>query len=499
MKERGSGILLHITSLPSPYGIGDLGTSAYKFVDFLVDTKQSYWQILPLNPTRSEFGNSPYNGISVFAGNPLLISIDILVEEGVLLKSDLEEDNLFPADTVDYDRVTSHKEKILQFAYDNYKNNLSNDHEFESFCKENDFWLNDYALFISLREEFKGKTWGHWPVDIRDRSKIAMSGLKEKFRDKIIKQKFFQYIFFRQWLSLKEYCNVKKIKVIGDVPMYVNYESSDVWANPELFKLDKEKRKTLVSGVPPDYFSVVGQLWGNPVYNWDVLKATDYSWWINRIDHYLRMYDMLRFDHFRGFVAYWEVEAGRYTAMIGRWVEAPGKDFFTKLLRNFPKLPVIAEDLGIVTPDVRELMDCFGFPGMKLLIFAFGDDFPNGSYLPHTYSENCVVYTGTHDNNTIKGWFRTEATSEEKSRLFKYLRKEVDEDGVHLELIRLAMMSRADIAIIPIQDLLGLGEEATMNRPSRTEGNWQWRLLPSQIKPVIVETLKEKTEMSGRG
>jgi 4-alpha-glucanotransferase len=498
MKCRGSGILLHITSLPSPFGIGDLGPGAYQFVDFLVETKQSYWQILPLNPTSSVLGNSPYNSPSAFAGNPLLISPELLVERGFLSESELVTNSLFRSERVDYENVTNYKEDILRIAYENNKNQLRTDNAFKRFCEDSSSWLEDYALFVSLKESFKNVVWREWPEEIRDRSDGPLREYRERLEDRISMERFYQYLFFDQWSSLKEYCNVRKISVIGDVPIYVTFDSSDVWTNPEIFKLDGQKRPEFVAGVPPDYFSETGQLWGNPVYNWDYLRETRYSWWIKRLEHNIKLTDIIRLDHFRGFVSYWEVPAGEETAINGRWVEVPVVDYFRSLFKRFPNLPVIAEDLGIITPDVREVMNYFDFPGMKLLIFAFGDDFPNGAYLPHNYLGNCVVYTGTHDNNTVKGWFRTEASPQDKKRLFSYIGREVEEEDIHWELIRLAMSSVANTVIIPMQDILGLGEESKMNLPATSNGNWQWRLDPKQITSLVSEKLREITETYGR-
>lgn len=497
MKRRGSGILLHITSLPSPYGIGDLGPWAYKFVDFLSETKQSFWQILPLNPTSGGFGNSPYSSPSAFAGNPLLISPDLLVEDGLLLKSDIEDDSPFPDERVDYNAVTEYKYRLLGMAYENYKKRVR-DYEFERFSNENSYWLDDYALFISLKEHFNGIVWSDWPEDIRNRNESAIKEWKEKLRDGILIRKFSQYIFFKQWSSLKTYCKGKNIRVIGDLPIYVSYDSSDVWTNPQIFKLDNNKRPTFVAGVPPDYFSKTGQRWGNPIYRWDVLRESGYSWWIRRVEHNLKLFDIIRLDHFRGFVAYWEVPAGEETALNGKWIEVPVEDFFRTLFKRFSFLPIIAEDLGLITPDVRDIMNRFEFPGMKVLLFAFGDDFPNGAYLPHNYEKNCVVYTGTHDNNTVKGWFTGEAHHEDKKRLFRYIGREVEERDVHREFIRLAMMSVANMAVIPMQDILGLGEEARMNLPATSHGNWRWRLLSDQITPSLIKEIREMTETYGR-
>jgi len=498
MKYRGSGILLHISSLPSPFGIGDLGPGAYKFIDFLVETKQSYWQILPLNPTSSVLGNSPYNSPSAFAGNPLLISPEILIKRGFLSESDLNPEFSFNGQRVDYENVTNYKEGILRIAFEKNKNRLLTDNEFKRFCDNSSSWLEDYALFISLKESFKNAIWTEWPEEIRDRTEGSLSEYKERLEDRIRMEKFYQYLFFDQWSSLKEYCNVRKINIIGDIPIYVTFDSSDVWTNPEIFKLDEQKHPEFVAGVPPDYFSETGQLWGNPVYNWEYLRETRYSWWIKRLEHNLKLTDIIRLDHFRGFVSYWEVPAGEETAINGRWVQVPVVDYFKSLLKRFPNLPVIAEDLGIITPDVREVINYFDFPGMKLLIFAFGGDFPNGAYLPHNYSRNCVVYTGTHDNNTVKGWFRAEASPQDKKRLFNYIGREAEEENIHWELIRLAMGSVANMVIIPMQDILGLGEESKMNLPATSDGNWQWRLNPKQITPSVSEKLRKITETYGR-
>ncbi len=498
MRCRGSGILLHITSLPSPFGIGDLGPGAYKFIDFLVETKQSYWQILPLNPTSPVLGNSPYNSPSAFAGNPLLISPELLVKRGFISAADLNPGYSFDGERVDYENVAKYKEDILRIAFEKNKNKFVTDSEFERFCDFNSYWLEDYALFISLKESFENVAWTKWPEEIRDRTEGSLRYYRERLEDRTNMAKFFQYLFFDQWSSLKEYCNVRKINIIGDVPIYVTFDSADVWTNPEVFKLDEQRRPKFVAGVPPDYFSETGQLWGNPVYDWEFLRDTGYSWWLKRLEHNLKLTDIIRLDHFRGFVSYWEVPAGEKTAVDGIWVDVAANIFFRALFKRFPNLPVIAEDLGIITADVREVMNRFDFPGMKLLIFAFGEDFPNGAYLPHNYSRDCVVYTGTHDNNTAKGWFRSEANPEDKKRLFSYLGKEVEEENVHWELIRLAMGSVANTVIIPMQDILGLGEESIMNLPATADGNWQWRLNPGQITTFVSDKLREITETYGR-
>lgn len=498
-RRRGSGILLHITSLPSPYGVGDLGSEAYRFADFLSQTKQTYWQVLPLNPTNPLYGNSPYSSISAFAGNTLLISPDLLFKEGLLSREDLEPIPPFPQARCDFSEVIRYKDNLLERAYQHLDQRGKERESFEAFCSESSSWLEDYALFVVLRRRFDGNVWNQWPRELRDRDLKSLRAVKKECYNQLEKEKFWQYLFFKQWHSLKDYCQEKGVHLLGDLAIYVSLDSADVWANPGLFKLDKEKRPTFVSGVPPDYFSETGQLWGNPVYRWNVLKKSRYQWWKERIAHNLRLFDALRIDHFRGLVAYWEIPAGEKTAINGRWVKVPVKDFLGTLNKHFPYLPIVAEDLGMITPDVREVMDHFALPGMKVLMFAFGEDYPMHPYLPHTYEKNFLVYTGTHDNNTVRGWFEGEASPEDKRRLFRYLGREVPVEEIHWALIRLAMMSVARSVILPMQDVLGLGGEARMNRPSVAHGNWEWRLLPGQITALVSERLLEMTETFGRG
>ena len=497
MKRRGSGILLHITSLPSAYGIGDLGPEAYRFADFLAETKQSIWQILPLNPTDLAHGNSPYQSVSAFAGNPLLISPELMVRDGFLAQSDVENVPGYQIRPIDYRAVIASKERIFRVAYERLQQEGKR-HEYERFCAENSSWLDDFALFMALKGHFTQKGWTEWPQEVQERQRDALGSLRRELHDTIEKTKFLQYVFFKQWRSLKDYCNQRGIQIFGDIPIYVIHESADVWANPELFTLDDERKPTVVAGVPPDYFSETGQLWGNPIYRWDVLRERGYGWWIQRVGHNLKLFDLIRIDHFRGLIGYWEVPAGETNAVNGKWVEAPAEDFFNALLRRFPQLPIIAEDLGVITPEVREIMHRFELPGMKVLLFAFGEDLPTNPYIPHNLPRNCVLYTGTHDNNTVRGWFEREATPEIKKRLFHYLGREVPADRIHLELIRLAMMSVANMVIVPMQDILGLREEARMNRPATSQGNWQWQLLPEQLQPSVAERLLEMTELYGR-
>ena len=497
MKRRGSGILLHVASLPSPFGVGDMGPGAFRFVDFLAETKQSLWQILPLNPTDPEHYSSPYHSSSAFACNPLLISPELLVQDGLLSKGDVKSPPDFPADKVDYRAVGAYKAELLGKAYERFKEK-GNQHEFERFCSENSPWLEGFALFMALKSHFGGKVWSDWPQDAREREREAVQRAKKELSEKVDKEKFLQYIFFAQWGNLKHYCNEKGIQIIGDIPIYVEHDSADVWAHPEIFKLDGEKRPSVVAGVPPDYFSETGQLWGNPVYRWDVLREQGYTWWIQRMERNLSLCDVVRIDHFRGLVAYWEVAATENTAINGKWIEAPAMDFLDHLMRKFPFLPIVAEDLGIITPDVREVMLNFDLPGMKVLLFAFGEDLPTNPYIPHNLPKNCVAYTGTHDNNTIRGWFEGDEVPEDKKRLLRYLGRDVPMEELHWELIRLLMMSAANTVIFPMQDILGLGEGARMNRPATLEGNWKWRLGTDLLRPDVVLKLREMTEIYGR-
>ncbi len=496
MKRRGSGILLHITSLPSPYGVGDMGPWAYKFADFLAQTKQHYWQILPLNPADPVYGNSPYHSISAFANNLLLISPELMVQDGLLSRKDLEPIPNFPQRKVDYHKVIAYKENLFNIAYERFKKSKKN--KCVKFYSENAHWLDNFALFIAFREHFQRQVWSDWPQGIRDRQPEALQALSAQLHERIEMEKFLQYVFLKQWFSLKEYCNKKDIQIFGDIPIYVDHDSVDVWIDPVIFKLNDAKRPSFVAGVPPDYFSETGQLWGNPVYKWDVLKKRKYAWWIKRIKHNLNLFDIIRIDHFRGLIAYWEIAASEKNAVKGTWVEVPAEDFFNVLVKHFPDSPIIAEDLGIITPDVRAIMDQYGFPGMRVLLFAFGDDLATNPYVPHNHVKNCVLYTGTHDNNTIRGWFENEITQEVKNKFFQYLGREVSTHDVHRELIRLAMMSVANMVIFPMQDILGLGEEDRMNKPSTAKGNWEWKLLPEQITPSLEQSLLEMTEIYGR-
>jgi 4-alpha-glucanotransferase len=497
MDKRGSGVLLHITSVPSPYGVGDLGPGTYDFVDFLTVSRQRYWQILPLNPTDPVFDHSPYHSYSAFAFNPLLISPNLLAEERLLDQRDLLGLPKFPKEIVDYRSVRQFKKKIFHLAYECFKKK-TDEEDFEKFCKENASWLDDYSLFVALKARLRAKSWNEWPSEVRDREPEAIKTVKKELHEEIRREKFLQHMFDKQWKRLKSYCNQNGILIFGDLPIYVVYDSVDLWAHPELFKLDLRRKPSVVAGVPPDYFSQTGQLWGNPLYRWDVLKQKRYDWWIKRMEHNLKLFDWVRMDHFRGFVGYWEVPAKESTAINGKWMRAPAMDFFNALKQRFRSLPIVAEDLGIITPDVKEIMEHFDFPGMKILLFAFGEDNPDHPYLPHTYKKNCLVYTGTHDNNTVRGWFKREAKPEDKKRLFRYIGRIVSEKEIHWEFINLGAKSVANTFIVPMQDILGLEEEARMNKPATKRGNWRWRLLPEQLTASLAEKVAEITETYGR-
>lgn len=494
MITRGSGILLHVTSLPSHFGIGDMGPGAYKFVDFLVQAKQSFWQILPLNMTNPDH-HSPYTSPSAFACNTLLISPELLVKDGLLAESDLGSPE-FPRERVDYRAVQAYKEALLRKAFSAFR--LKRDYQYELFLEESRQWLDDFALFRAVKSSFDQRVWSDWPYEIRDRHPEALASMVQPLQEQMEYEKFGQFIFHKQWSALTDYCRKKGIQVIGDIPIYVDYDSADVWRNPQYFKLDDQKKPYAVAGVPPDYFSETGQLWGVPIYRWDTLEQDGFGWWIQRLEHNLNLCDFLRIDHFRGLVGYWEVPAYEQTAINGKWLEAPAARFFKAILKKFPRIPLVAEDLGIITPDVREIMHDFDFPGMKVLLFSFGDDIATNPYTIHNLEKNCVAYTGTHDTNTARGWFETEATPGHKERLRQYLGRDVTVDELHWELIRLVMMSVAGMAIFPMQDILGLGNEARMNFPSVRDGNWVWRLLPEQLDEQTAHRLADMTALYGR-
>jgi 4-alpha-glucanotransferase len=504
--ERSSGILLHPTSLPGPFGIGDLGDEAYKFVDFLEASGQRLWQVMPLGPTG--FGNSPYASFSAFAGNTLLINPELLIKEKLLSKNDLKGAPRFPEDRVDFAHVIVFKKRLLARAFENYRR--ANDarvredmYNFSQFARD---WLDDYALFRALQEAAGGASWDVWKPELAGRDPKALDRAREQLRDEIEAQKFYQYLFFKQWLELKAYCGKKRIKIIGDMPIFLAYDSADLWTYPELFKLDDEGRPVVVAGVPPDAFSKTGQLWGNPIYNWDRMREAGFDWWIKRVHAALQTVDIVRVDHFRGFAATYEIPAKDETAEHGKWVQVPGRELFAVLKQAFPSLPIIAEDLGTITPDVHELRDDIGFPGMRVLQFAFGGD-PRDTHLPHNYNQNTVVYTGTHDNDTVVGWFESKWQESESSdeqedkeneadRALRYLN--TDGREINWDFIRAAFASVADIAITPLQDVLGLGRAARMNLPASQKDNWAWRFKSGVLDEQLSCRLKDMTKLYAR-
>jgi 4-alpha-glucanotransferase len=491
--QRSAGIILHPTSLPGPYGIGDLGRAAYAWVNALVRARQSWWQVLPLGPTG--YGDSPYQCFSAFAGNPNLVSPEALVEDGLVSAHDLAGMD-FPADHVNFGPVIGFKNRLLARAWENFRTGTATSLRalFDAFCHESASWLNDYALFMALKDVHGGASWRQWPLPLIQRQAEPMEQARRELAERIGLQQFRQFLFFRQWRGLKKYANDQGLRLIGDLPIFVASDSADVWANPQLFWVDEQGQPTVVAGVPPDYFSNTGQLWGNPLYHWPELKRTGYAWWVGRLRAALEQVDLVRLDHFRGFAAYWEIPAGKPTAETGRWVKGPGLDLFEALRRAAGNLPLIAEDLGYITPDVEALREQLALPGMRVLQFAFGDDSKN-PYLPHHFEPNTVVYTGTHDNDTTHGWYET-AAPKEKDLLKRYLGHAGSEPA--WDLIRLAWSSVADYAIAPLQDVLNLGTEARMNLPGRPAGNWTWRFRAEALTAPILDRLADLTLLYSR-
>lgn len=483
--ERASGILLHPTSLPGPYGIGDLGPAAYRWLDWLAGSGCKLWQVLPLGPTG--YGDSPYQCFSAFAGNPYLISPDLLLEQGLLTRDDLSDTPAWDDWRVDFGLLYQWKPVLLEKAFSRFSSDPSPVRaEFDSFRAENASWLDDYALFMATKESHGGGSWEGWPVALRRRETAALAEARTSLAVPILRFSFYQFLFFREWYALKAYANDHGIKIIGDLPLFMAYDSSDVWAHPDLFYLDEAGQPTVVAGVPPDYFSPTGQLWGNPLYRWEVHKGKDYGWWLERIRATLKLVDIIRIDHFRGFAGYWEIPVGNPTAEAGRWAPGPGADFFNVVQKSLGSLPILAEDLGMITPDVVALREQFGLPGMKVLQFAFTS--PDNPFLPHCYAQDCVVYTGTHDNDTTRGWYES-APEKEKDFACRYLH--TDGSIIAMDLIRAAWDSVAVFALAPLQDFLDFGSEARMNFPSRLGGNWAWRLAEDSLSSELQERIKE--------
>lgn len=492
MNERGSGILMHITSLPSSDGIGTFGKEAYKFIDFLEKSGQKYWQVLPLGPTG--YGDSPYQSFSSFAGNPYFIDLDIIIEEGLLNKDDTENID-FGDDpvTVDYEKICKNKMALLKKAYEHSKNKYND--KILKFKEKNSNWLEEYGLYMSLKGYFGLKSWVEWDHDIKFRKQESITYYTNVLRDDINFWIFLQYLFYKQWLDLKQYGNKKGIKVIGDIPIYIAEDSVDTWVNSEIFLLDKEKKPIKVAGCPPDAFSETGQLWGNPIYRWDILEKRGFDWWIERIKNNCRLYDLIRIDHFRGLESYWEIPYGDDTAINGRWVKGPGMKLFNAIKESLGDVNIIVEDLGFLTREVIDLRKKTGYPGMKVLQFAF-DRREESDYLPHNYDKNCVVYTGTHDNDTVNGWLEN-ADRQDIEYAIKYLRL-TEEEGYNWGFIRGAWSSVADIAIAQMQDFLALGSEARINIPSTIGGNWKWRVKKEDLSDELACKIYELTKTYGR-
>ncbi|HMT06545.1 MAG TPA: 4-alpha-glucanotransferase [Pyrinomonadaceae bacterium] len=490
---RGSGILLHPTSLAGKFGVGDLGPSAFEFVDQLHAAAQKYWQILPLSPTGA--GNSPYSAYSAFAGNTLLISPEQLVSDKLISAATIKSVS-FAEGRVDFEAARIYKHEILAEAFETFRsgNTTELSEDFAAFCREHFWWLDDYALFVALKKSHDRAPWFEWSDALRSRSLDAIDQVRSQMSREIQAEQFAQFLFFRQWSAVKNYANANEINIIGDIPIFVALDSVDVWCNQKQFKLNDDGTPTVVAGVPPDYFSKTGQLWGNPIYDWQAMAADDFGWWTARVAFAMRLCNAMRLDHFIGFVRNWEVPGKDETAENGAWADVSGELLFATLKRRLGDLPIIAEDLGSVTPEVERLRDNCGFPGMRIMQYAFGGDAYNTN-LPHNYRQNTVSYTGTHDNDTSAGWY-TSADKNAKKHAKQYLRSNMKEP--HWELIRASLSSVADVAIIPAQDLLGLDSEYRMNTPATELGNWEWRLKDDELTPNIIERLNELTKEFGR-
>lgn len=503
---RSSGILLHPTSLPGRYGIGDLGAEAYRFAHFLKESGVLVWQVLPLGPTG--YGDSPYQCFSAFAGNPLLISLEVLAEQGLLSTADLSPPE-FPPGRVDYEAVIRFKLPLLRRAFENFKKASGTPgwSEFERFCEEEKEWVEEYALFRAIKSEFGEQSWIEWDESLIRREPAALERYRILLSDELAMQRFFQFQFFQQWSRLKEYCSELGLTIMGDIPLFVAHDSVDVWANQEFFLLDEKGNPTSVAGVPPDYFSATGQLWGNPVYRWDRMQADDFSWWLDRIRATVRLVDLIRLDHFRGFEAYWQVLAGEETAINGNWVKVPGAKLFERLRQDLGELPLVAENLGWITPEVEELRTSYKLPGMAILQFAFGTDPQAATFIPHNLTTDVVLYTGTHDNDTVMGWWKRtaetdpnndqETIDQERDLARRYLNIDGGDDPAWA-FIRAAFSSVARLAIVPVQDVLSLDNSARLNRPGQPAGNWQWRLQPGQLTEDHGERLREFAWLYGR-
>lgn len=491
---RASGVLLPISSIPSNYGIGCFSKEAYAFVDQLIQAGQKYWQILPLGPTG--YGDSPYQSFSTFAGNPYYIDLEVFIREGLLREEECSSCDWGGSESyVDYEKVYESRFLVLRKAFSRW--DAQKDPEFGTFVRENGYWLEDYCLYMAVKNDLGGIGWTQWPRELKNRHPGALQEARERLGEELQFYRFQQYWFYKQWCWLKTYANNNGVKIVGDVPIYVAFDSADAWANPLLFQFDEENQPLAVAGCPPDGFSATGQLWGNPLYSWEYHRNTEYSWWIQRMAHCMEIYDVVRIDHFRGFDEYYSIPYGDATAEYGHWEKGPGLELFRVLKEKLPNLEVIAEDLGFLTDTVLEMVQETGFPGMKVLQFAFGEDENNG-YLPHKYIRNCIVYTGTHDNETTRGWLET-LNERELEFVRSYTAcEDMPAEACVWAIIRAAAASVADLAVIPIQDYLCLGSEARMNTPSTLGDNWKWRLTKHQITPELIKKIRKMTKLYGR-
>lgn len=497
LAERASGVLLHITSFPSHWGVGDLGVCAWDFVRRLQRAGQRYWQVLPLNPVHAVADESPYFSSSAMAGNPLLIDLAGLADAGLLLPGELDPPAMDSCGRADFDRARALKYPLLERAQQRF-GDRGESPAFRAFCARERYWLDDYALFCAIKTEFPG-VWSEWPDALRDRDPAALADARSRLGPVIAREKRWQFFFFQQWESLCRHAHEHGILLFGDTPIYVSLDSVDVWAHPELFQLDAQRRPRAVSGVPPDYFSATGQLWNNPLYDWDALRETRYVWWCERMAALLRRYDVVRIDHFRGLAQYWAVPADAESAIDGAWRDVPSHDLFDTLIHDLDAFPVVAEDLGTITPDVTELRDHYGFPGMVVLQFAFGEDNPHNPYRPENHPENAIAYLGTHDNDTVLGWLQDAADAAVRVRLFHYIDGDGDDDAALVpRLVGLLLSSGARVAIVTAQDLLALPGAARMNNPGQTGGNWRWQLSAGQWESLTLDSLADLTRRYGR-
>jgi len=503
---RASGILLHPTSLPGPFGIGDFGPAAFAFVDFLKNAGQKLWQVLPLNPTG--YGDSPFQCFSAYAGNHLLISPEKLQSQGILDASDLSDGEGFSKDSVEFEGVIRWKTRLLAKAAKRFQEEASGDDRraFDNFCVTNSSWLPDFALFMACKQDQEGIAWNRWPAQLAHRDPDALSAAGSRLKEAVLTVQYWQFEFFRQWNEVQNYAHNAGIRIIGDLPIYVALDSADVWTNREYFQLSQDGQPIAIAGVPPDYFSATGQCWGNPIYRWDCIQKTGYRWWVDRFRAALRLYDAIRIDHFRGFEAYWEIPGSETTAISGCWVKGPGADFFAALERELGDLPIIAENLGVITPAVESIRHRFRFSGMAILQFAFGKDPQGPSFRPHNYERELAVYTGTHDNDTTVGWWHSTGTRDStrtpddvaKEHAFARAYLNLKEEPIQWAMIRAILSSIADLAIVPLQDVLGLGSEARMNLPGTASGNWRWRFRKGALTPELADHLREMVALYDR-